>query len=57
LDEVTCGDFYEGSFLNSCKSGIGSYTYGTAKAKYIGRRARPRASKLKALLLSKFLMR
>lgn len=36
MEEVTCGDFYEGFFLTSCKSGVGSYTYGTAKAKYIG---------------------
>lgn len=36
VDEVTCGDFYEGYFLSSCKSGIGAYTFGTAKAKYIG---------------------
>ncbi len=36
VDEVTCGDFYEGYFLSSCKSGIGAYTFSTAKAKYIG---------------------
>jgi hypothetical protein len=41
IDEVTCGDYYEGFFLNSCKSGIGSYTYGTAKANYIGDRPAP----------------
>ena len=36
IDEVTCGDYYEGYFVNSSKSGIGAYTFGTAKAKYIG---------------------
>jgi hypothetical protein len=36
VDEVTCGDYYEGYFLNSRKSGVGSYSFGTAKAKYIG---------------------
>ena len=36
IDEVTCGDVYEGFFLNSSKSGLGSYTFGTAKARYIG---------------------
>ena len=34
--EITCGDYYEGFFVNSCKSGIGAYTFSTAKAKYIG---------------------
>jgi hypothetical protein len=37
IDEVTCGDYYEGFFVNSRKSGIGAYTFSTAKAKYIGR--------------------
>jgi hypothetical protein len=36
MDEVTCGDYYEGFFSKSLKSGIGCYTFSTAKAKYIG---------------------